>query len=154
MVAKASKEVILAAGALQSPKILELSGIGDAKLLQSLGIDVVVDNPHVGENLQHHPLSVLSFETVDDGEPGFDTIDALARKDPDAIAAATAAYSTGRGPLSRTNCNTMAHLPFPGLTTDAGKRDAVLQNLFVRLDIPPALHQLEERLVDGHRLID
>ncbi|KAH6856331.1 hypothetical protein B0I37DRAFT_73684 [Chaetomium sp. MPI-CAGE-AT-0009] len=120
----ARKEVILSAGVFHSPKLLELSGIGDAKLLQSLGIDVVVDNPYVGENLQHHPLSVLSFEAIDDGEPGFETIDALARQDPDAIAAATAAYAAGRGPLSRTNCNTMAHLPFPGLTTDAGKRDA------------------------------
>lgn len=120
----ARKEVILSAGVFHSPKLLELSGIGDAKLLESLGIDVVVNNPYVGENLQHHPLSLLSFETIDDGEPGFDTIDALARQDPDAIAAATAAYAAGRGPLSRTNCNTMAHLPFPGLTTDAGKRDA------------------------------
>ncbi|KAH6632090.1 hypothetical protein F5144DRAFT_592927 [Chaetomium tenue] len=120
----ARKEVILSAGVFHSPKLLELSGIGDAKLLQSLGIDVVVDNPYVGENLQHHPLSLLSFETIDDGEPGFDTIDALTRQDPDAIAAATAAYAARRGPLSRTNCNTMAHLPFPGLTTDAGKHDA------------------------------
>ncbi|KAK3294558.1 uncharacterized protein B0H64DRAFT_463513 [Chaetomium fimeti] len=120
----AGKEVILSAGVFHSPKLLELSGVGDAKLLQSLGIDVVVDNPYVGENLQHHPLSVLSFEAIDDAEPGFDTIDALARQDPGAIAAATAAYAAGRGPLSRTNCNTMAHLPFPGLTTAAGKRDA------------------------------
>ncbi|KAK4035011.1 hypothetical protein C8A01DRAFT_38523 [Parachaetomium inaequale] len=116
----ARKEVILSAGVFHSPKILELSGIGDAKLLQSLGIDVVVDNPFVGENLQHHPMSVLSFETADDGEPGFDTIDALARQDPAAIAAATEAYTTSqRGPFSRTNCNTMAHLPFPGPATDA-----------------------------------
>ncbi|KAK4251402.1 hypothetical protein C7999DRAFT_37728 [Corynascus novoguineensis] len=121
----ARKEVILSAGVFQSPKILELSGIGDAKLLSSLGIDVVVDNPYVGENLQHHPMSVLSFETIDDGEPGFDTIDALARQDPAAIAAATSAYTTAqRGPFSRTNCNTMAHLPFPNLNTAAGKHDA------------------------------
>ncbi|KAK4153485.1 hypothetical protein C8A00DRAFT_33776 [Chaetomidium leptoderma] len=120
----ARKEVILSAGVFHSPKILELSGIGDAKRLHSLGIDVVVDNPHVGENLQHHPLSVMSFETVDDGEPGFDTIDGLARQDPAAVSAAMDAYTTSqRGPLSQTNCNAMAHAPFPGITTAAGKQE-------------------------------
>jgi choline dehydrogenase-like flavoprotein len=111
----ARKEVILCAGVFHSPKILELSGIGDARLLESLDIDVVVDNPHVGENLQHHPLSILSFEAIDDGKPGFDTLDALARQDPAAISAAMEAYTTAkRGPFSQTNFNTMAHIPFPG----------------------------------------
>ena len=45
-------EVILSAGSIQSPQILELSGIGSKSLLEKFGIDVVVDNPHVGENLQ------------------------------------------------------------------------------------------------------
>ncbi|KAK4146061.1 uncharacterized protein C8A04DRAFT_10074 [Dichotomopilus funicola] len=122
---RARKEVVLSAGVFHSPKLLELSGIGNAQLLQSLGIDVVVDNPSVGENLQHHPLSVHSFETVQDGQPGFETMDALVRQDPDAIAAAVNAYKTTQsGPLSRSNCNTMAHLPFPGLDTEAGKHDA------------------------------
>ncbi len=120
----ARKEVILSAGVFHSPKILELSGIGDAALLSSLGIDVVVDNPHVGENLQHHPLSILSFETVNDGDAAFATLDALARQDPSAVTAATSAYTTAkRGPLSQTNCNAMAHLPFPGITTAAGQSD-------------------------------
>ena len=52
----ADKEVILAAGSINSPKLLMLSGIGDAKALQSLGIDVVENLPGVGENLQDHVL--------------------------------------------------------------------------------------------------
>jgi choline dehydrogenase len=48
--------VILAAGSINSPKLLMLSGIGDAKALQSLGIDVVENLPGVGENLQDHVL--------------------------------------------------------------------------------------------------
>lgn len=120
----ARKEVILSAGVFHTPKILELSGIGDAKLLESLGIDAVVDNPYVGENLQHHPLSIMSFETADDGEAGFDTIDAIARQEPAALNAAMSAYTNDkRGPFSRTNCNAMAHLPFPGINTDAGKHN-------------------------------
>src|SRR6476469_2251464 len=52
----ADKEVILAAGTINSPKLLMLSGIGDVKALRSFGIDVVENLPGVGENLQDHVL--------------------------------------------------------------------------------------------------
>jgi choline dehydrogenase len=52
----ADKEVILAAGAIGSPKLLMLSGVGEAKTLRSLGIDVVENLPGVGVNLQDHVL--------------------------------------------------------------------------------------------------
>ncbi|OIQ31351.1 MAG: choline dehydrogenase [Alphaproteobacteria bacterium MedPE-SWcel] len=50
----ASKEVVLSAGAVNSPQILQLSGVGPAALLKEHGIDVVLDQPFVGENLQDH----------------------------------------------------------------------------------------------------
>ena len=52
--ARAESEVILAAGALQSPQLLQLSGIGPASLLRQHGIEVQVDAPEVGQNLQDH----------------------------------------------------------------------------------------------------
>src|SRR6266404_1743062 len=52
----AHKEVILAAGTINSPKLLMLSGVGEAKALRGLGIDVVENLPGVGENLQDHVL--------------------------------------------------------------------------------------------------
>ncbi|NUZ04722.1 GMC family oxidoreductase N-terminal domain-containing protein [Piscinibacter koreensis] len=52
--ARADAEVIVAAGALQSPHLLQLSGIGLAALLQRHGVPVVVDAPDVGANLQDH----------------------------------------------------------------------------------------------------
>ena len=51
---RAQAEVLLAAGALQSPHLLLLSGIGSAALLSSHGIKVQTDSPEVGENLQDH----------------------------------------------------------------------------------------------------
>ena len=54
--AGASGEVILCAGAIGSPKLLLLSGLGPAGQLRTLGIDPVADLPQVGENLQDHPL--------------------------------------------------------------------------------------------------
>jgi len=53
-VAKASREVILAGGAINSPQLLQLSGIGPGGLLSEHGIPVVADLPGVGENLQDH----------------------------------------------------------------------------------------------------
>ncbi|HET7729319.1 MAG TPA: GMC family oxidoreductase N-terminal domain-containing protein [Usitatibacter sp.] len=52
--ARAAREVILSAGAVQSPQLLQLSGIGPAAWLESLGVRVVADSPEVGENLQDH----------------------------------------------------------------------------------------------------
>ena len=53
---KADREVILAAGAIGSPKLLMLSGVGEAEALRRLGIEVVENLPGVGENLQDHVL--------------------------------------------------------------------------------------------------
>ncbi|KAH7418086.1 putative aryl-alcohol dehydrogenase [Cadophora sp. MPI-SDFR-AT-0126] len=88
-------EVIIAAGTIKSPQLLELSGVGDAKLLGSHGIEVLVDNPNVGENLQDHGYVPFSWEVADDQVSG----DVL--RDPDIAGAAMAAYMTAKaGPLS------------------------------------------------------
>ena len=49
-----NKEVILSSGSINSPKILQLSGIGDEKLLNKNGIDIINHLPGVGKNLQDH----------------------------------------------------------------------------------------------------
>ncbi|MGH8665484.1 MAG: GMC family oxidoreductase [Burkholderiales bacterium] len=58
------REVLLAAGAIQSPQILELSGIGNAEVLQRAGVAVVHHAPGVGENLRDHLHVRLAFETT------------------------------------------------------------------------------------------
>lgn len=58
--AMAGREVILAAGALHTPQLLELSGIGDSRILSGLDIPTVVHLPGVGSNYQDHPLLVTS----------------------------------------------------------------------------------------------
>ena len=60
---RARREVILCAGALQSPQLLQLSGVGPAALLRRFGIGVVRDLPGVGENLQDHLQIRLIYET-------------------------------------------------------------------------------------------
>ena len=58
----ANKEVLLCAGAIQSPQLLQLSGIGPAKLLQEFNIPLIQDLPGVGENLQDHLQYRLIYE--------------------------------------------------------------------------------------------
>ncbi len=58
---RARREVVVAAGALESPKLLALSGIGPAATLRAAGLDVLVDLPGVGANLHDHPNVTLFF---------------------------------------------------------------------------------------------
>lgn len=57
----ARKEVILSAGAINSPQLLLLSGVGPRKDLKAVGIDVIVDLPGVGKNLQNHVAGTVAF---------------------------------------------------------------------------------------------
>ena len=56
-------EIILSAGAVASPQLLMLSGVGPADHLQDLGIPVVKDSPGVGQNLRDHPVIPITWKT-------------------------------------------------------------------------------------------
>jgi choline dehydrogenase len=78
-VVHAEREVILCAGAIGSPQLLQLSGIGPAQLLRQHGIDVVTDLPGVGANLADHPLGMLVYSAAQPVPPvASNHIDALA----------------------------------------------------------------------------
>jgi len=90
----ARREVILSAGAVQSPQLLELSGVGNPAILNPLGIATVVDLPGVGENLQDHPAIVDVYRL----KPGFPSLDQLSNASfmDDALAQ----YANGQGILT------------------------------------------------------
>jgi choline dehydrogenase len=62
--ARTSGEVLLSAGAIGTPQLLMLSGIGPAQHLRALGIDPLADLPQVGENLQDHPIAITSYSAA------------------------------------------------------------------------------------------
>lgn len=144
---RATKEVLITAGAVNSPRILELSGVGDAKLLSSLGIDVVIDNPNVGENLQNHPMVYLAFETRDEGG-AFDTNDKLIRQDPAALGAAMAAYGEHKGPLAGSGTLSLSQLPLPETRTEDGKKE--IQKSLEILDQPRDLGKISPAFAKAH----
>jgi choline dehydrogenase len=56
-------QIVICAGAINTPKLLMLSGIGDPALLREHNIKVVVDSPEVGQNLREHPVIRLVYKT-------------------------------------------------------------------------------------------
>jgi choline dehydrogenase len=62
---EASREVVLSCGAIDTPRLLQLSGVGPAAVLEKAGVPVLHDLPGVGENLHEHPLCSVVFETRD-----------------------------------------------------------------------------------------
>lgn len=112
---RANKEVILCAGVFQSPQILELSGIGDKALLELHNINVTIDNANVGENLQDHILTGISFEVQDPN----DSMDVT--RDPKIIQQMMAEYMTMRkGPLTAVSAP-CAYMPLADCLSGSGR---------------------------------
>jgi choline dehydrogenase-like flavoprotein len=92
---RARREVLVCGGAIQSPQILEISGIGDPKVLSAAGIECKVELPGVGNNFQDHDASICLYGV----KPGIVTLDDF--KNPAAIEAAVAILQeTQDGPLT------------------------------------------------------
>lgn len=91
---RARREVVLCAGSIGSPQLLQLSGVGDAALLQQHGIAVVADLPAVGQNLQDH-LAVSYFYRT-----SVPTLNNVLRPFTGKLAAAIRYMIDRRGPLS------------------------------------------------------
>ena len=107
----ADKEVILAAGAIGSPKLLMLSGVGEAKALRNLGIDVVLNLPGVGQNLQDQVLVsgvVYKYKGKMPDRPA------------DSNAVEAEAYLSS-GPSADTDINLVLH-QLPAVTPEAAAR--------------------------------
>jgi choline dehydrogenase len=90
----AKHEVILSAGAINSPQLLQLSGIGPADLLQSLGIQVRLDLPQVGRNLQDHLAITHQFKATKD------TLNTILGNRSGRLQAGMRYVLTRRGPLA------------------------------------------------------
>jgi choline dehydrogenase-like flavoprotein len=63
--ARADREVLVSAGAYNSPQLLMLSGIGPGDHLRSVGIEPLVESPHVGSHLADHPMCTVTYECRD-----------------------------------------------------------------------------------------
>ncbi|KAJ8088003.1 hypothetical protein PM082_013554 [Marasmius tenuissimus] len=122
--ATSSKEVILSAGSVQTPQLLELSGIGDSSLLSRLGIDTVVDLPGVGENLQDHIYVVSQFEAL----PNITTFDIL-RNNATFLAEQEAIYNRNRSGFLTAGDNLLVFLNTTNRLFPSSARNNLLSEL-------------------------
>ena len=117
----ASREVILTAGAIHSPQLLMVSGIGPAETLQDLSIPVLIDLPGVGQNLWDHILWTITYR-VNLQQGG-------ALQDPANFVAAAAEYATNRtGPLTNTGFDFVGWEKLPSASR-ANLSDTTLSDL-------------------------
>ncbi|KXH40091.1 GMC oxidoreductase [Colletotrichum simmondsii] len=146
------REVILAAGAIQSPTLLQVSGIGPREVLESLNISVQIDLPGVGNNFQDHPMAQFGFDYSNSSI--FTSRDLTGA----AFDGALDTFLTNHtGPLTAPLINTVA---FPSLQYHASEWKPLLQHAtnqssftFLPLDTPPTVqsgYTRQKRLVLSH----
>jgi alcohol oxidase len=95
-----AKLVVLSSGAIATPLILERSGVGEAKRLESLGVDAVSDLPGVGYEYQDHPRIGAGVAKLKGLSPE-DSADALFQGDVDVSTKAAEQFKSGKGLLTR-----------------------------------------------------
>ncbi|KAL0061374.1 hypothetical protein AAF712_011772 [Marasmius tenuissimus] len=118
-VANATREVVVSAGAIKSPQILELSGIGREDVLNRIGVPVKVPLPGVGENVQEHILLSAAYELKEGAKT--ETLDVLRdeKEVPRQIELlSNTPSSKGEGSYASGITN-MAWIPFSDITSKA-----------------------------------
>ncbi|KAF2092467.1 alcohol oxidase [Rhizodiscina lignyota] len=104
-----SKNVIVCAGSVQSPQVLELSGIGNPEILAKAKIETKIPNVNVGENLQDHLFMAIGWEVAD----GVETFESL--RDPAMIEAMVKEYAESRTGVLATSVTSTAFVSYAGL---------------------------------------
>jgi choline dehydrogenase-like flavoprotein len=108
----ASREVIMAAGSVFTPQLLQLSGLGPKNVLNAAGVRVKKDMPAVGANMQDHPNTQQQFDLKN-----LATVNPLCGFDPSFNASAWAQYENNRtGPITQAHGSSLAFLSLQTVT--------------------------------------
>lgn len=129
----AQHEVVLAAGAIKTPQLLELSGVGNKEVLAKHNIECLLDNPNVGENMQDHGFVPFSWEVADPATS------ADMMRNPEVAKVAVEAFVTAKaGPLS-THALASAFFPLQNQDLSQGSIQELLPTHFDNEPVPDAL---------------
>ncbi|CAO2655175.1 Nn.00g102390.m01.CDS01 [Neocucurbitaria sp. VM-36] len=106
----AKKEVVLAAGAVNTPRLLQLSGVGPKAVLEAAGIKVKFEHDGVGANFQDHPYTNVAYNVSNMSFPNPTSLSTNATFN----ASAWEEYRTSKtGPLTQARGNSLAFIPLP-----------------------------------------
>ncbi|KAH7377307.1 choline dehydrogenase-like protein [Pyrenochaeta sp. MPI-SDFR-AT-0127] len=142
----AKKEVVLAAGAIQTPKLLQLSGVGPASVLKAAGVKVRVPLDAVGSNFQDHPYATVIFNTTTNTFPNQNSLATNATFN----ASAWAEYeATKTGPYTYARGNALAFISLPDMTNDT---NTVVKALTSQKDTDflPSVYKSNKKLLKGY----
>ncbi|KAF1837147.1 choline dehydrogenase-like protein [Decorospora gaudefroyi] len=141
----ARKEVVLAAGAIGTPKLLQLSGIGPKKVLRDAGIKVRVELDSVGSNFQDHPYATVVFNTTSVYSPNQNSLATNATFN----ASAWEEYEVNKtGPYTYARGNALAFISLPDMYNDT---DALVSSLSQQqaTDYLPSIYKTNRKLANG-----
>jgi choline dehydrogenase-like flavoprotein len=140
------KELILAAGAVQTPHLLQLSGLGPKEALSAAGVPVKKDIPSIGANLQDHPSIYMSWNISNQTFPNPDTINQNATYNA-SVFAEYFAYKTG--PIAAGTASIGVQIAFPQLAPNLSSVPGTIlsQNA---LDHLPAIYRRSDALLKGY----
>jgi choline dehydrogenase-like flavoprotein len=141
----AKKEVVLAAGAIQTPKLLQLSGIGPKRVLEAAGVKVLVELDAVGSNFQDHPYATVIFNTTTTTFPNQNSLVTNATFNASAwdqyVQHKTGPYTYARG-------NALAFISLPDMTNDTNAVVSSLKSQNAETYLP-AVYKGNKKLLKG-----
>lgn len=141
----AKKEVVLAAGAIQTPKLLQLSGVGPKAVLEAAGIKTRVELDAVGSNFQDHPYATVVFNTTSNFFPNLNSVNTNATFN----ASAWKEYEEHKtGPYTYARGNALAFISLPDMTNNSQAIISML-NSQTATDYLPSIYKKNSRLAQG-----
>lgn len=140
----AKREVILAAGSVFTPQLLQLSGIGPREVLQAAGIKVKRDLSSVGANMQDHPNANVMFDLKNLAK-----VNVFSGQDPASNQTAWNDYTIKKnGPLTQAHGSSLAFLSLNSITDKASQivQTIKAQNI---LSVLPSIYSKDQNLLRG-----
>lgn len=140
----AKKEVILAAGAIQTPKLLQLSGIGPKSVLEAAGVEVRVELDAVGSNYQDHPYATVLYNTT----TGNITLNSLLTNATYNASSWDEYVNNKTGPYTYARGNALAFIPLPDMVNST---KAIVSSIESQDDEAylPAVYKGNKKLLKG-----